>query len=363
MLDANHRKAYARKTIPQHKYDAEQNLQIHQTAEASHQPAIHALELSTSQPAKRKLHNGNDSDEQYDPTQDRVKHEQNVHYFISIPRLYSKDKLTYNETSEVWNGGNMTYTSILVETRGRVGLVTLNRPQAMNALSHQLMTEVMDALEAFDQDENIGALVITGNEKAFAAGADIKEMADKTMQQMIEADHVAVFGRIRSIQKPVIAAVSGWALGGGCEVALSCDMIVASDSAKFGQPEINIGVIPGAGGTQRLVRAVGKALAMEMILNNRTLTAQEALHYGLVNRVVPVSDYLNVAILLADEIAARAPLAVRVAKRMINHSYESFLQDGLAEEKQAFYNLFNSEDQKEGMQAFIEKRKPEWKGK
>jgi enoyl-CoA hydratase len=257
----------------------------------------------------------------------------------------------------------MNYKSILVETRGRVGLITLNRPQALNALNNQLMREVMDALEDFDKDDNIGAMVITGSEKAFAAGADIKEMADKNTLQMMDADHVAVFGRIRSIQKPVIAAVSGWALGAGCELPLSCDMIIASDSAKFGQPEITIGVIPGAGGTQRLVRAVGKALAMEMILNNRTLTAEEALHYGLVNRVVPVGDYLNVAILLADEIAVRAPLAVRAAKRLINHTYESFLAEGLAEEKQAFYNLFSSEDQKEGMQAFVEKRKAQWKGK
>jgi len=257
----------------------------------------------------------------------------------------------------------MNYTSILVETRGRVGIITLNRPQALNALNSQLMREVMGALEAFDKDDNIGATVITGSDKAFAAGADIKEMADKNTLQMMDTDHVSVFGRIRTIQKPVIAAVSGWALGAGCELPLSCDMIIASDSAKFGQPEINIGVIPGAGGTQRLVRTVGKAIAMEMILNNRTLTAQEALHYGLVNRVVPVADCLNVAIILADEIAARAPLAVRAAKRMINHSYESFLKDGLAEEKQAFYNLFGTEDQKEGMQAFVEKRKPEWKGK
>ena len=256
----------------------------------------------------------------------------------------------------------MTYTSILVETRGRVGLITLNRPQALNALNNQLMREVMDALEAFDKNEDIGATVITGSEKVFAAGADIKEMSGKTTLQMMDADPAAVFGRIRTIQKPVIAAVSGWALGAGCELPLSCDMIIASDSAKFGQPEINIGVIPGAGGTQRLVRAVGKAMAMEMILNNRTLFAQEALHYGLVNRVVPVGDFLNVAILLADEIAARAPLAVRAAKRMINHAYESFLADGLAEERQVFYNLFSSEDQKEGMQAFVEKRKPEWKG-
>ena len=257
----------------------------------------------------------------------------------------------------------MTYTSILVETRGRVGLITLNRPQALNALNNQFMREVMDALEAFDQDDGVGAMVITGSEKAFAAGADIKEMADKTTLQMMDTDHVAVFGRIRTIQKPVIAAVSGWALGGGCEVALSCDMIVASDSAKFGQPEITIGVIPGAGGTQRLIRAVGKALAMEMILNNRTLTAQEALQHGLVNRVVPVDDFLSEALKLAEEIAARAPLAVRAAKRMINRSYESFLTEALEEEKRVFYTLFNSEDQKEGMQAFIEKRKPEWKGK
>ena len=257
----------------------------------------------------------------------------------------------------------MKYTSILVETRGRVGLITLNRPQALNALNNQLMLEVMGALEAFDKDDNIGAMVITGSDKAFAAGADIKEMADKNTLQMMDADHVAVFGRIRTLQKPIIAAVSGWALGAGCELPLSCDMIIASDTAKFGQPEINIGVTPGAGGTQRLVRAVGKVMAMEMILNNRTLTAHEALQYGLVNRVVPVGDYLNVAVLLADEIASRAPVAVRAAKRLINHSYESFLTDGLAEEKQVFYNLFASEDQKEGMQAFVEKRKPEWKGK
>jgi enoyl-CoA hydratase len=172
-----------------------------------------------------------------------------------------------------------------------------------------------------------------------------------------------VFGRIRTIQKPVIAAVSGWALGGGCEIALSCDMIVASESARFGQPEINIGVIPGAGGTQRLTRAVGKAIAMEMILNDRKLTAQEAYQFGMVNRVVPVTAYLEEALKLAEEIAARAPIAVRAAKKMINQSFERTLSDGLAEEKQVFYNLFATEDQKEGMKAFTEKRKPEWKGK
>lgn len=257
----------------------------------------------------------------------------------------------------------MPYEMILVETRGRVGLITLNRPQARNALNNQLMNEVMDALEAFDRDYAVGAMVITGSEKAFAAGADIKEMSGRSTREMQEADHVAVFGRIRSVEKPVIAAVSGWALGGGCEIALSCDIIVASESAKFGQPEITIGVIPGAGGTQRLTHAVGKALAMEMVLNNRTLSAQEALHHGLVNRVVPVSDYLDEALKLADEIASRAPLAVRAAKKMINVAYDSSLADGLASEKQAFYDLFNTEDQKEGMQAFVEKRSPEWKGR
>jgi enoyl-CoA hydratase len=257
----------------------------------------------------------------------------------------------------------MTYQMILSETRGRVGLITLNRPQALNALNNQLMRELTDALESFDRDDGIGAMLITGSEKAFAAGADIKEMADKSIMEMMDRDHLAAFGRIRTIQKPVIAAVSGWVLGGGCEVALSCDIIVASESAKFGQPEITIGVIPGAGGTQRLTRAVGKAIAMEMILNNRTLTAQEAYEFGLVNRVLPVETYLDEALKLAEEIASRAPLAVRAAKKMINQSYERTLADGLAEEKQTFYSLFASEDQKEGMKAFIEKRKPEWKGK
>lgn len=257
----------------------------------------------------------------------------------------------------------MSYEMILTETRGQVGLITLNRPQVMNALNNQLMHEVMDALDGFDKNDEIGAMVITGNEKVFAAGADIKEMAGKTIQQMMDTDHIAVFGRIRTIRKPVIAAVSGWALGGGCEIAISCDMIIASESATFGQPEINIGVIPGAGGTQRLAYALGKVLAMEMILNDRRLTAQEALQHGLVNRVVPVDAYLDEALKLAEEIASRAPVAVRAAKKMINQAYERTLSDGLAEEKQVFYNLFSTEDQKEGMQAFVGKRKPTWKGK
>jgi enoyl-CoA hydratase len=257
----------------------------------------------------------------------------------------------------------MTYELILSEKRGRVGLITLNRPQAMNALNNQLMRELMDALETFDKDEAVGAMVITGNEKAFAAGADIKEMAAKSITEMRDTDHIAVFGRIRAIRKPVIAGVSGWALGGGCEVALSCDMIVASESARFGQPEINIGVIPGAGGTQRLTRAVGKAIAMEMILNDRRLNAQEAYQFGLVNRVVPVERVFEETLKLAEEIASRAPIAVRAAKEMINQAYEQTLSEGLAAEKQEFYNLFATEDQKEGMQAFMEKRQPQWKGK
>jgi enoyl-CoA hydratase len=257
----------------------------------------------------------------------------------------------------------MPYEMILVEQRGRVGLVTLNRPEVRNALNNQLLHELMDALEAYDKDDGVGALVVTGSEKAFAAGADIKEMADRSMTEMREGDPLAEFSRIMVIRKPVIAAVSGWALGGGCELALSCDMIVASESARFGQPEITIGVIPGAGGAQRLTRAVGKALAMEMILNNRVLSAQEALQFGLVNRVVPAERYLAEALKLAEEIAARAPLAVRAAKRMIDQAYGQALREGLHQERQEFYNLFATEDQKEGMQAFIEKRKPVWKGK
>ena len=254
------------------------------------------------------------------------------------------------------------YTSILVETHGRVGLVQLNRPQALNALNTTLRNELMAALMAFDADGAIGAMVITGDQRSFAAGADIKEMADASAVAMLLDDQISAFDGIRKIKKPIIAAVSGWCLGGGNELAMSCDMIVASETARFGQPEINLGVIPGAGGTQRLTRAVGKAIAMEMVLNNLTLTAQEALHYGLVNRVVPVERCQEEALQLAAEIAARAPLAVRLGKEAVNQAFESFLSDGLRDERRAFYFLFASADQKEGMQAFIEKRKADWKG-
>jgi enoyl-CoA hydratase len=254
------------------------------------------------------------------------------------------------------------YTAILTETHGDVGLVRLNRPQALNALNNTLVRELMDALAAFDEDAEIGAMIITGSDRAFAAGADIKEMQDASAVEMLTADRISQFDRIRSIKKPVIAAVSGWCLGGGNELAMSCDMIVAAETARFGQPEINIGVIPGAGGTQRLTRAVGKAIAMEMVLNNRTLTAEEALSFGLVNRVVPVERYLDEALGLAAELAARAPLAVRLGKEAVNHAFDSFLTEGIADERRAFYLLFASKDQKEGMTAFVEKRKPDWKG-
>ena len=255
-----------------------------------------------------------------------------------------------------------TYETILIETRERVGLVRLNRPKALNALNSTLLLELMGALEAFDADTGIGAIVITGDDRAFAAGADIKEMVDANAMHMLTRSHIPLFDRLRGIKKPTIAAVSGWCLGGGNELAMACDMVVASETARFGQPEITIGVIPGAGGTQRLTRAVGKVVAMEMVLNNRTLTAEEAMHFGLVNRVVPVERYLDEALQLATEVAARAPVAVRLGKEAVNHAFESFLSDGLADERRAFYLLFASQDQKEGMKAFVEKRKAEWKG-
>jgi len=254
------------------------------------------------------------------------------------------------------------YETILCEVIDKTGLVRLNRPEALNALNNTLLRELMDALQNFDQDPSISVMVITGSERAFAAGADIKEMADTSAAEMLKRDNIAQFDRLMTIKKPVIAAVSGWCLGGGNELAMSCDMIIASESARFGQPEINIGVIPGAGGTQRLTKAVGKAIAMEMVLNNRTLTASEAQHYGLVNRVVPVERYLDEALGLAAEIAARAPLAVRLGKEAVNQAFDSFLSEGLADERRAFYFLFATADQKEGMAAFMEKRKAEWQG-
>ncbi len=257
----------------------------------------------------------------------------------------------------------MTYTSILVETRDRVGLITLNRPQAMNALNPQLLSELLQALTAFEADPAVGAVVLTGSERAFAAGADIKFMAGASSAEMRANGFVEMFEGLRKIKKPIIAAVSGFALGGGCELAMACDLLVASETAKFGQPEVTIGVIPGGGGTQRLIRAVGKTVAMEMVLNNRVLNAAEALQFGLVNRVVPLERFLDDALALAAEIASRAPLAVAAAKEALNNAFELPLSAGLSEERNLFYALFDTSDQKEGMQAFIEKRKPQWQGR
>lgn len=257
----------------------------------------------------------------------------------------------------------MAYSNILVEKKGAVGVIQLNRPKALNALNAELLDELGEALLSFDADNDVGAIVLTGSEKAFAAGADIKEMADAGAVQMLLEQRIDRFDRINKVKKPVIAAVSGWALGGGCELAMACDMIVASETAKFGQPEITIGVIPGAGGTQRLTRAVGKALAMEMVLSNRHLTAEEAYQFGLINKVVPLDEYLVAAMELAESIAAMPPLAVRIGKEMVNQAFETSLSQGIADERRSFYFLFSSQDQKEGMQAFVEKRKPEWKGK
>lgn len=254
------------------------------------------------------------------------------------------------------------YTCILTEVHDRVGLVRLNRPEAYNALNSTLMEELVDALKAYDADDSIGAIVVTGSDKVFAAGADIAEMAEASAEEMRSNDKIGRFDEIMKIQKPIIGAVSGWCLGGGSELALSLDMLVASEKARFGQPEINLGVIPGAGGTQRLTKAVGKAIAMEMVLNNRHLTADEALHFGIVNKVLPVEEYLDAALKLAGEIAVRAPIATRAGKAAVNRSFETALTQGLAEERTAFYDLFDTHDQKEGMKAFLEKRDPEWKG-
>jgi enoyl-CoA hydratase len=257
----------------------------------------------------------------------------------------------------------MNYTSILRETRGQVGLIRLNRPQAMNALTPQLLTELLDALGAFDGDASIGAMLIAGTERVFAAGADIKFMAEASSADMRANGFVDLFEGMRAIRKPVIAAVSGFALGGGCELALACDMIVASETARFGLPEVTLGVIPGGGGTQRLTRIVGKPLAMEMILNNRMLSASEALQFGLVNRVVPAERIIEESLALAAELAARAPLAAAAAKQAINSALELPLSAGLAKERELFFALFDTADQKEGMQAFIDKRKALWQGR
>lgn len=257
-----------------------------------------------------------------------------------------------------------SYTCIEVYTPlPGIGAIKLDRPNVLNALSLQTMIELVQAFEAYDNDPTIRCIVLHGNEKAFAAGADITEMSDADAIEMLRRDQFSRWERIRLTKTPVIAAVSGFALGGGCELAMVCDMIVASDTAQFGQPEINIGVMPGAGGTQRLTRAVGKALAMEMVLTGRMISARQALQAGLVNRVVPAEVYLDEAMALAQDVAAKAPVATRLAKESVLKAFSTTLEGGMEFERKNFYMLFATEDQKEGMKAFVEKRKPEWKGK
>jgi len=252
---------------------------------------------------------------------------------------------------------------IIHQVAPHVAHIQLNRPEALNALNLQLMSELKEALQALDADEQVRAIIISGNEKAFAAGADITQMAGKSAVDMYNIDQFSTWDAIKKTKKPLIAAVSGFALGGGCELAMLCDMIVASETARFGQPEIKIGVMPGAGGTQRLTRAVGKALAMEMVLTGRFITVTEALQAGLINRVTPVELYLEEAVKLATEVAAMSPLAVKMAKESVLKAFDSTLDEGLHFERKNFYLLFASEDQKEGMQAFMEKRPPSFKGR
>lgn len=256
----------------------------------------------------------------------------------------------------------MELIKVTEQKEPNVALIELNRPKELNALNPQLMQEMRDALAALDKNDQVRAIIITGNEKAFAAGADIKQMSDKSAIDMLLLDQFSTWDQIRKTKKPIIAAVSGFALGGGCELAMTCDMIIASESAKFGQPEIKIGVIPGAGGTQRLTKAVGKAKAMELILTGRFISAEEAYFYGLVNKVVPNEMYLKEAFQLAKEIAQMSPIAVQLGKEAINRSFETQLDEGLAFERKNFYMTFASADQKEGMQAFIEKRAPKFTG-
>ena len=256
----------------------------------------------------------------------------------------------------------MAYENILVETRGHVGLITLNRPKALNALSSPLMAELTEALDAFEADNNIRAMVLTGSEKAFAAGADIKEMQEKTWSEAYMEDFItAGWERLTRCRKPVIAAVAGFALGGGCEVAMMCDFIIAADSAKFGQPEVNLGIPPGAGGTQRLTRFVGKSKAMEMCLTGRFMDAEEAERAGLVSRIVPADDLIEEAVKTAEAIAAKSMAANMIIKESVNRAYETTLAEGVRFERRLFHSTFSTEDKAEGMAAFLEKREPQFK--
>ena len=252
----------------------------------------------------------------------------------------------------------MAYENLTVDRRGRVGLITLNRPKAMNALNGTLIDELNAVLDSFEAEEEIGAVVITGNEKAFAAGADITEMRRLSFVDAHSGDFIAKWDRVTAFRKPVIAAVAGYALGGGCELAMMCDIVIAADNAKFGQPEIKLGVLPGAGGTQRLTRAVGKSKAMEMILTGRMMDAEEAERSGLASRVVPLADVVDEAIAVAERIAHFSAPVVALAKASINRAFETTLAEGVLYERAVFYSAFATEDQQEGMDAFIEKREP-----
>ncbi len=257
----------------------------------------------------------------------------------------------------------MSYEHILAEIRGRVGIIRLNRPQALNALNAALIAELSAAIDAFDADDNIGCMIITGSEKAFAAGADIKEMADKSFIEAYMGNFAASWDRAAHARKPIIAAVAGYALGGGCELAMHCDLIIAADTAKFGQPEIKLGVIPGIGGTQRLTHAVGKSKAMDLILTGRMMDAAEAERAGLVARVVPAAQLMDEALKVAETIAAMSLPSVLAAKEAVNRAFETPLAEGVKFERRIFHSLFATEDQKEGMAAFIEKRPPKFKNK
>jgi enoyl-CoA hydratase len=257
----------------------------------------------------------------------------------------------------------MSTENIIVETRGRVGLIRLNRPQALNALNAALMRELAHAIDGFEADGNIGCMVITGSDKAFAAGADIKEMAERAFIDVYLGDFAAAWHRVAEARKPVIAAVAGFALGGGCELAMQCDIIIAADNAKFGQPEIKLGIIPGIGGTQRLTHAVGKAKAMDLILTGRMMDAQEAERSGLVARIVPLVNLLDEALKTADAIAGMSLPSVLAAKEAVNRAFETSLAEGIRFERRIFHSLFATADQKEGMAAFIAKRPPKFENK
>jgi enoyl-CoA hydratase len=260
-------------------------------------------------------------------------------------------------------GQAMSYQNIIAETKGRVGVIRLSRPQALNALNKALMIELVQAIDACEADDNIGCLLITGSDKAFAAGADIKEMADKSFIDVYLGNFAASWDRATRARKPIVAAVAGFALGGGCELAMHCDIIIAADNAKFGQPEIKLGVIPGIGGTQRLTRAVGKAKAMDLILTGRNMDAAEAERSGLVARVVPAASLMDEAMKVADTIANMSLPSVLAGKEAINRAFESPLAEGVVFERRIFHALFATDDQKEGMKAFVEKRKPVWKNR